>query len=74
MMQQDRINRLFAENPTLVYRNFRRGTIEINKARSMDEIEIFWKDTRAKKVNFNEKPSWPSTLKSEHYKKIKSKS
>ena len=43
-IQQDRMNRLFAKKPTLVYRNFRGGTVEINKAPSMDEVEKFWKD------------------------------
>ena len=43
-IQRDRINYLFAKKPTLVYRSFRRGTVEINKAPSMDEVEKFWKD------------------------------
>ena len=43
-IQQDRINHLFAKKPTLVCCNFRGGTVEINKAPSMDEVEKFWKD------------------------------
>ena len=42
--QRDRINRLFEKKPTLVYRSFRGGTIEANKAPSMDEVEKFWNE------------------------------
>ena len=35
-IQRDRINRLFAKNPTLVYRIFRGGNVEIKKAPYMD--------------------------------------
>ena len=34
-IQQDRINRLFAKNPTLFYHHFRGSTVEINKAPSI---------------------------------------
>ena len=73
-IQQDRINRLFVKKPTLVYRSFWGGTVEINKAPSMDEVEKFWKDIWGKKVNFNEKPIWLRTLESEYCKNIKPKS
>ena len=69
-----RINRLFAKNPTLVYHNFRGGAVEIKKTPSMDEVGKFWKDIWGKKVNFNEKPIWLSTLESEYCKNIKPKS
>ena len=69
-IQRDRINCLFAKSPTLVYCNFQGGTVKINKAPSMDEVKKFWKDFWGKKLNFNEKPSWLSTLESEYYKNI----
>ena len=37
----------------------------------MNEVEKFWKDICGKKVNFNEKPSWLSTLESDYCKNIK---
>ena len=69
----DRINRLFAKKPTLVYHSFRGDTVEINKALSMDEVEKFWKDIRGKKANFNKKPTWLLELESEYCKNIKLK-
>ena len=72
-IQRGRINRLFPKKPTLVYRSFRGGTVEINKASSMDEVEKFWKDIWGKKVNFNEKSIWLRTLESEYCKNIKPK-
>ena len=45
-VQRDRINRLFGKKPTSVYRSFRGGTVEINKAPSMNEVEKFWKDIK----------------------------
>ena len=73
-IRRDRINRLFAKNLTLVYCSFRGGTSETNKAPSMDEVEKFWKDIWGKKVNFNKKPVWLSTLESVYCKNIKPKS
>ena len=54
-IQRDKINRLFGKKPTSVYRSFRGGTVEINKAPSMNEVLKFWKDIWGTKVNFNEK-------------------
>ena len=73
-IQRDRINRLFAKKPTLVYGSFREDTVEINKVPSMDEVENFWKDIWGRKVNFNGKPIWLRTLESEYCKNIKPKS
>ena len=72
-IQRDTINRLFAKKPTLVYRSFWGGIVEINKVPSMDEVENFWKDIWEKKVNFNEKLIWLRTLESEYCKNIKRK-
>ena len=43
-IQRVRINSLFAKKPTIVYRSFRGGAVQINKMPSMDEVEKFWKD------------------------------
>ena len=73
-IQRDRINRLFAKKPILVYHGCGGGSVEINKAPSMDEVEKSCKDIWGKKVNFNEKPIWLRTLESEYCKNIKPKS
>ena len=39
----------------------------------MNEVEKSWKDIWGKKVNFNEKPIWLTTLESEYCKNIKPK-
>ena len=72
-IQQDRINRLFAKKPTLVYCSFWGGTVESNKVPSINEVEQFWKGILGKKLNFNEKPIWLRTLENEYRKNIKPK-
>ena len=72
-IQQDRIYRLFAKKPSLVYRSFWEGNAEISKTPLMDKVEKFWKDIWGKKGNFNEKPVWLSSLESEYCKNIKPK-
>ena len=64
--ERKRINRLFANNPSSVYRSFKAGNIEIKETPTQKEIEDYWNSICRTTGHLNSNPKWLNVLEKEY--------